>query len=229
MTCIGNENDLALYVEGDLPRNRAPALEDHLRECATCRDFLSELQSSQRAVKDLAAGMIGAEALASLRVRIASAPVESPKRLTAAWRWTIAAGVAALAAATWWLAPSSVTAPNPAKVVRLPATAPGDERGLKGPGVGVALHDRAPERKRRTVRAERRASAHVEPPAPTSTLSPEDADRLARALVAVSHIDRVTDALGEPPPSPMPATLIRLATADPNVVIYWRLDSSGGK
>ena len=99
-----------------------------------------------------------------------------------------------------------------------------DARELNGPARGVALHDRAPEQKRATVRADRPASTRMEPPAPTSALSPEDADQLARALVAVSHIDHLTDTLGEPPPSPMPATLMRLATADPNVIIYWRLD-----
>ncbi len=44
MTCISHENDLALYVDGDLPANRVPALEVHLRECATCRGFLREQQ-----------------------------------------------------------------------------------------------------------------------------------------------------------------------------------------
>ncbi len=172
--------------------------------------------------------MIDVEALASLQVRIASACVES-KRPTVAWRWTTAAGLAALAAASWWLTPSNTIAPNSAKVVRLPATTPADARDLKGPAMGVRLHDPAPERRRAIVRAKRPASTHVEAPASSSTLSAEDADQLARAVVAVSHIDHLTDTLGQPPPSPIPATLMRFATADPSVVIYWRLDSNGGE
>jgi hypothetical protein len=63
-------------------------------------------------------------------------------------------------------------------------------------------------------------------------LSPEDADRLAQALVYVSKLDGVPPMPEEPSETDHEAKpaapLIRLATDDPNVVIYWQIDSNGG-
>ena len=66
-------------------------------------------------------------------------------------------------------------------------------------------------------------------PTSSPTLSPEDADQLARAVVAVSQIESVEDVKA---PSPVPSDrppLIRLATSDPDIIIYWQLESDGGK
>jgi hypothetical protein len=66
----------------------------------------------------------------------------------------------------------------------------------------------------------------------TEPLSPEDADQLARALVYVSQLDGVPPAPNEPSEAEEaakpPTALVRLATQDPNVVIYWQFDSNGG-
>jgi hypothetical protein len=59
-------------------------------------------------------------------------------------------------------------------------------------------------------------------------LTPDDAEQLARAIVAVSRIRRVTDRAPAPPAEPFPPAVVRLQTSDPGVVIYWQLDSSGG-
>ena len=67
------------------------------------------------------------------------------------------------------------------------------------------------------------------PPAAVPTLSPDDADQLARAVVAIAGIRRVDDIRLEVEPSPAPAPLMRLATADPDVVIYWQLEPNGGE
>jgi hypothetical protein len=64
-------------------------------------------------------------------------------------------------------------------------------------------------------------------PSVVPALSPDDADQLARAVVAIARIERVDEAPSEP--SPAPAPLVRLATADPDVVIYWQLEPSGGE
>ncbi len=59
-------------------------------------------------------------------------------------------------------------------------------------------------------------------------LSPEDADQLARAVVAVSRVRRLPEEPSTAPAEPLPAALVRLETSDPGVVIYWQLDSNGG-
>ena len=80
----------------------------------------------------------------------------------------------------------------------------------------------------------------------TSALTPEEADQLARAVVALARIERLSDVpvtSGEParlgtdegggevpPGSAGPTgTLVRWTTANPDVVIYWQLDSNGGE
>jgi hypothetical protein len=59
------------------------------------------------------------------------------------------------------------------------------------------------------------------------TLSADDADQLARAVVAIARIERVDEVPVDAEPSPEPP-LMRLATADPDVVIYWQLEPNGG-
>ncbi len=66
-------------------------------------------------------------------------------------------------------------------------------------------------------------------PKPVAALSPEDADQLARAVVAVSQIESVTDATVQPAAPSHRPPLVRLATSDPDIVIYWQLESDGGK
>ena len=68
-------------------------------------------------------------------------------------------------------------------------------------------------------------------PLPIRSLTPEEADQLARAVVAVSRVHGLSDLRSLAPPEPveLPAPgQVVLATADPNVVIYWQLESNGG-
>jgi hypothetical protein len=81
-----------------------------------------------------------------------------------------------------------------------------------------------------TARGPRRVSGDgaVEAGQAIPTLSPEDADQLARAVVALSKIRRFSDAEKPMPAEPAVAGQVVLATSDPNVVIYWQLASNGG-
>jgi hypothetical protein len=63
-------------------------------------------------------------------------------------------------------------------------------------------------------------------PSVVPALSPDDADQLARAVVAIARVQRVDEVPDDVEPSPVP--LMRLATADPDVVIYWQLEPNGG-
>src|SRR5260370_875118 len=83
------------------------------------------------------------------------------------------------------------------------------------------------ERQESAARGPRTVATVVD--ASKTALSPEDADQLARAVVAVSQIERVEDVTASSPaPSDRPP-LLRLATSDPDIVIYWQLESDGGK
>jgi anti-sigma factor RsiW len=218
MTCARRESALSLHVEGDLPEAEALALEAHLQECAACRAFLDELRESQRALHDLSSEPLDPQTLESLARRIASVRSRSPGP-SKAWGWAIAASLAA-AAAGYWLWPGASHDPGPSRRVAAP-TPP-------APQPSLVQEARPPERvvhAAPSARPLRRA-----PRAEVPRLSSDDLDQLARAVAVVSRIESVDEALREPPPAdPSPASLARLATSDPDIVIYWRLDSNGGE
>jgi hypothetical protein len=227
--CTHYENDLALYVEGDLPDGEIAAIEAHIANCTTCRGMLSELRASQRAVKELAAAPLDGAALARVRARVVSARAQSDLRHPTHWRWAVAAGLATVAAGALWLATLNGVkpdAPRAREAETPPSTSPTASAPTQPRSTSIRRDERLPQRERPMLRAERHVSP-VDPHLATPALSPQDADQLARAVVAVSRIESVNDAAGDPPPPPSPTPLVRWATADPNVVIYWRLENGG--
>jgi hypothetical protein len=66
-------------------------------------------------------------------------------------------------------------------------------------------------------------------PARVHALSPEDADQLAQAALAMSRIRSVEEALRKPVSTDPQPVVVRLETPNPDVLIYWRLDSNGGE
>jgi anti-sigma factor RsiW len=91
MTCREYEPLLALYVEGDLDDRK---VEQHLAECAHCRELLVDLQASQAMLKDLSSGAVDAALLSAVRSGVLSKT--RPRRV---WHWVAAcAAVAVLVA-----------------------------------------------------------------------------------------------------------------------------------
>jgi anti-sigma factor RsiW len=230
MTCTRYEADLALYVEHDLPEADVAAVEAHLRECATCPSFLAELRASQAQVKDLAAEEIDSEALAVMRVRTIVAAARARRSRGPRWvpAWAAAAAVVlALGALVWVVALASrfepvrtvaVASPPPSVPPAIPSPViapPAVGSTLPGPATVSPHVERAHVRRGRTDR-----------PSVVPALSPDDADQLARAVVAIARVQRVDEVPDDIEPSPVP--LMRLATADPDVVIYWQLEPNGG-
>ena len=237
MTCTHYEKDLALYVEHDLADADAAAVEAHLWECATCPSFLAELRASQAWVKDLAAEEIDSEALAAMRVRtiVAAARARRSGPAGTVRAWALAACVILSVGAVVWVAVVSRTDRPRAVAVSSPppSSAP---RALATPVIAPPVIASGSPRSTLPVPSAvspRMEHAHgrrgTDRPSVVPTLSPDDADQLARAVVAIARIRRVQDVEPDAEPSPAPTPLIRLATADPDVVIYWKLDPNGGE
>lgn len=242
MTCAQYERDLALAVEGDLEERQQARLEQHLRQCARCRDFLQGLKESQRKLKVLAAEPLEDAALAAVRTRVVAALHESARRpvVVPGWGWTLAASLAVSAlglamvvsrttprASRQTAGLPSPSAPTVAPVAPpVPVETPGGAP-TRRPPVGAAV---PPSRRPSTVRPATAVSQGMERETARVVpgLSPDDADQLARAIVAVSRIRRVTDRPPAPPDEPFPPAVVRLQTSDPGVVIYWQLDPNGG-
>ena len=233
MTCTRYETDLALYVERDLPPAGAAAVEAHLAECPSCPRLLAELYASQALVKDLAAEEIDPEALATVRVRAIVVAARSRRsRSGSVPAWAMAAAIVlSLGAAVWGIRHLREADPARTSAVLWP---PPRVASATVPSVTAAPSPRStlpgsPAVSRRMEAAQVRRGRSERPTAAVPTLSPDDADQLARAVVAIARIRRV-DVIGpEAEPSPAPAPLMRLATADPDVVIYWQLEPNGGE
>jgi hypothetical protein len=232
MTCARYENDLALYVERDLPSAEVPAVEAHLGGCAECRRFLDDLRASQSLVRGLATESIDADELANLRERViaaVSSPAPSRGHRASGVLWTAAAavvvvGVGALA----WMARGAEQELYEPRVVEGPSatTAPSrPQRPTRRESTGRTMPGVSPH-----MDLARVPPVRVSRPARVPALSSDDADQLARAVVAVSQIQSAHDRPADPDPSPEveSAPLMRLASTDPNVVIYWQLDPNGG-
>ena len=226
MTCTRYETDLALYVERDMSDADAAAVEAHLRDCPTCPAFLAELRGSQALVKDLAAQDVPAEALAAVHMRTLVAAERARRAHRPFPAWAAAAALLVALCGVLWFA-RTITRVDPVRrAAAPPAPAP---RVIPSPATASAARSTLPAPPPVSPRMEQARRGPAKRPSVVPALSPDDADQLARAVVAIARIERVDEAPIETEPSPAAAPLMRLATADPDVVIYWQLEPSGGE
>jgi len=232
--CERWEGDLALHATGDLAPARVRRLDAHLAGCATCRERLQRYARDRATLGALGTDPVAEDALRRVRAGVRQA-LPNPSDGGVSWgrRWWAVATVAASAAVVGAtvlvvLQPSqepqssSGSGPSPVgEAVEVVVAPPGQDQAVAAPS--------PPTRPRRVAVANRAPAPHpVEPEVPA--LSPEEADQLVRALVYVSQLDRLPSADEEPPEEmPTPTSqLARFETDDPNVVIYWLMDSNGG-
>jgi anti-sigma factor RsiW len=236
MTCERYEDDLALHVEGDLDEAAAVRLEAHLAGCDRCRTFRHELRLSQSSVRALAEEPVAEDALRRVRSRVFGAidlPSQPRTSFSPAWGWALAASVALVvvgAALAWRL--SATRLPAAVETARLrPSSAP--PGFLTHPPVRAvekpALSRLAPARPTAGASSGVSRDEDQAMTAQDAQLSPDEADQLARAVVAVSEIASLSDLprREQVEKGPLSGRFARLATADPDVVIYWQLDPNG--
>jgi hypothetical protein len=236
MSCARRERDLALLAGGDLPDRRGERLRAHLAQCRQCQETLAALRAQRASLAALRDEAFESAALAALQVRVL-AGVEAQGRGRPLWRLApLVVGICVVLAAV-------------VVMLRRP-TAPPAGRATNVPGARQQIASMTPTPPAPAVPASQPSAltvAPVPPPTPhravlarrpssvaarveaAPALSPEDADQLARAVVLVSQIKRVSDwPPAQPPRPPSDTGLVQLATDDPNVVIYWQIDSNGG-
>jgi hypothetical protein len=256
MSCDRFERALALDVSGDLNEREARALRTHLAGCAQCREVAARLERNQAALRALGDQELPEGALRSVRARVRAAIASEPEPrspLVPVWAWAAGASVVALVAGliAWGVTTGPSGQRQPSSAPRIAGSEHPEGVGLRGAQdpVGAELvsarsakRRNGPDLSSSPVGAELASARSREDRSGVETLeaalqrseplSPEDADQLARALVYVSQLDGVPPPPNEPDEAEdaakPPTTVVRLATQDPNVVIYWQMDSNGG-
>jgi Putative zinc-finger len=202
MNCRYSENDIALYVEGDVTSATACEIQAHLTTCSRCETLFVELQESQAALKQLRQDVAGRAALVSVRVRVL-AEIQNEVRPIWGRRWVYALAGSMLVAVI---------------------------------GLGLHMHMQpgrspVPEVAKTDTRVvpstfDNRLLETTTPPAPVKEAS--------RHLIhGRSHPSLAKE--GSIAPADIPAErqqpkqlVVKLLTDDPNIVIYWLVDQTGG-
>lgn len=110
-----SEERLALYAGGDLSRDEARGVEEHLRSCAECRASLAEFRRD-RAVLLSSLREPAVNELADVRRRLLL-QLEERRRPTGNWMWAVAVAVAAVVVVSFlfpWQQSRKVLHPDPA-------------------------------------------------------------------------------------------------------------------
>lgn len=199
MSCETFVPMIALHSEGDLPGNEIAAVEAHLTGCASCRDFAASLQDSQSALKDLAADDLDPTALAAVRQGVRRSLDRRARQRTAGWLFAAAAGIAALALAFGWSR---------------------DRRPTGEPSIVAAVATPAPSLG--PVAAPAGAMSATAAPVPVT------ADPEPRPASLEPELPRVPDQAHALAADAQSSIVIKLETSNPDVVIYWLVDSNGG-
>jgi hypothetical protein len=224
MSCERHERDLALLVEGDLLPSDVPLIERHLATCAQCQMFERGLRSSQATLKSFAEDALPEHALAAAHARVLATVRTRPRPAwnTPRWAWIACASAVpvAVGVALVWLGGSVTPTPGPTVTQTEPRPMPTPQVATGLPLSPDSTKARQPAVSRNVQRPRH---SHLD------RLSPEDADQLTRALVLVSQLRREDGwrPAGEPVETAQ-TPLARIATDDPNVVIYWQFDPNGG-
>jgi anti-sigma factor RsiW len=216
MSCSQFEKQIALYVEGDLGGRKARQVEEHLHDCPACRELAEEIADSQAALKGLRAEAVDGVVLERIRRRVLDEVGGQRPSLRYAWRWkhALAAGLVVVAVAMSVLlrqqsseAPVALAPELPKREVVPPAPPP--------PAPPVQAARKTP---RRRVDVPARPS-QGRTPVPQELVSPDfEIPRIEPPRIEPARID---------PPASSNQLVVKLLTDDPEVVIYWLIDTNG--
>jgi Putative zinc-finger len=214
MKCRYSENDIALFVEGDLEPAKAAELEIHLVTCEACRELEADVRESQTVLKSLRQETVSSAALSFVRNRVLEEV--SKTRVRPVWgRW-----VYALAGAMFVAVLSVSVILHSGKATK---TTP-----LLGQGGVAAPSNNIPVPLKGADGVVRSGIPlmQVEPSAPAKVASRHSLDRRSHPSFSKEGNKVV---ITERAPSETPTeVVVKLLTDDPNIVIYWLVDQKNG-
>jgi hypothetical protein len=225
MKCAHSEQDIALFVEGDLGPAALHAIEGHLAECPDCRALAEELRTSQATFKDLRQEVVNPASVLDLRRRVLVELDELDSKTE--WgrkieRWLFlgarrgyaAAGVAfvlavCVSASIVWR--FSLNRPLPPSATTSLTTVQEKPADRPQPYPEAEAAEAAEQVPARTAVVKR-----------TNTFVPATGAESRR-----SRIGGVVTAT-QAPAGDSKEVVVKLLTDDPNIVIYWLVDQNGG-
>jgi hypothetical protein len=214
MKCRYSENDIALFVEGDLEPAKAAELEIHLVTCEACRELEADVRESQTVLKSLRQETVSSAALSFVRNRVLEEV--SKTRVRPVWgRW-----VYALAGAMFVAVLSVSVILHSGKATK--TTPLLGQEGVAAPSNNIPV----PLKGADGVVRSGIPLMQVEPSAPAKVASRHSLDRRSHPSFSKEGNKVV---ITERAPSETPTeVVVKLLTDDPNIVIYWLVDQKNG-
>jgi hypothetical protein len=213
MSCKKYEHWAGLYVGGDLDGPRVRKLERHLEDCADCCELVEGLGHTRAAVEGLRDEQLDGSVLVDFRKRILET-IEAEAETTRAparwdgfgkawWRWSLVGSLAMLlvALAALFFIPRSIDSP-----VRVAEEA----RSVEAPTT-------IPSRETETSLPAEPAVEKREPPPQFAGLDETETPAVEPSFPETEEGDRPTDVV-----------VVKLLTDNPDIVIYWLVESNGG-
>ena len=233
MTCREMEELIALQVSGDLDPRDGRLVEDHLAACESCARLAAGLRADLEEMRALRAEPADEGALAAVRLSVLEQLGSQRARALSPLAWILAssnlrwaaAAVAILLVVVAGLRHAEDTGPPPRKVelAGKAAVPPAADKPAPNPAAGKS----APPL---PVAATVHAAATRPAPAATPRRNPvqrEESPSVQEDQPIARQVEIIDSNANSGPLSP-PATLVKLASSDPDVVLYWLVESNGG-
>src|SRR5262245_79433 len=103
MKCMYSENDVALYVDGDVMPAKAREIQAHLNVCTRCRDLAMELRERQAALKPLRQDNGSGTSLALVRSQVIAQIQAGVRPVCGRWVYALAGAVFVVVLAVGWM------------------------------------------------------------------------------------------------------------------------------
>jgi anti-sigma factor RsiW len=224
MNCRHLENELALYVEGDLPPARTSWMDMHLLSCEQCRHVVEELRETQSVFKSIRQDTVSPQEVAHLRTRVLGQVAARTLRPPwGRWVYALAGLVFVVAVAVRLLStdrhPAARVQQVVAPQVSVPQSPPfqGQVAQTTSP-IGRSLNERSASPIGRSLN-ESRAGVVINEQPPRPRL------RRGHSFFGGTGMENPQP---QTPAEPPKEIMVKLLTDDPNVVIYWLVDQNGG-
>lgn len=202
MSCEDYRERIALLAGGELPDAERAEVERHLAECEECHELAAELGEVRELLGALAQESASEAVLAEVRSGVSEQIARSARR----WRWVAVAAAAVVLMGvgiewrTGWRSEPGL--PSPAPVVVETPEAPTIAEMMPAPSVPVVVEEESP-------------------------MPPPEAAPVEVPVQNVAPAARVEETATVSARTQEPL-VVKFLTDDPDIVIYWIAEGSGG-